>query len=559
LYAWDVPSGNLKRLTDQPTGVNIGWLSPDGKYIFYLHDEKGNEIGHYVRVPFDGGESEDITPDMPPYASSSFGQSKNGLFRGFTVAGHDGFQIYIQSGDDNRSMVYHHANLCFGPTFSADGSLAVVTSTERSGTLDTNLLVFESGTGDQIAELWDGKDSSISIGRFSPIEGDDRLLATTSVSGFNRPLVWNPRTGERKDLMVDKIPGDIDAWDWSPDAAHVLLRQLYQAEYRLCVYHLQSDTFTKLNHPEGVLDAFFGTGFYAGNEEIYVNWEDTVHPPRLIALDANTGEQTRIVLKAGDSPAGPNMRSVTFESENGAMIQAWVATPDDGEGPYPTILHTHGGPTSVQKTTFAPRLLAWLDHGFAVMSVNYHGSTTFGKSFEKSIWGNLGDLEIGDMAAAYQWLVDNKIARPDEVLLTGGSYGGYLTLQAIGKRPELWAGGMASIAIADWKLMYEDQAETLRAYQHALFGGSPDETPQATKKSSPITYAENIRAPLLVIQGKNDTRCPSRQMEAYEAKLKQHGKPISIHWFEAGHGSLDQEQQIEHQELMLRFAYQILG
>ncbi len=163
------------------------------------------------------------------------------------------------------------------------------------------------------------------------------------------------------------------------------------------------------------------------------------------------------------------------------------------------------------------------------------------------------------MAAAYQWLVDNKIAIPDSVLLTGGSYGGYLTLQAIGRRPELWAGGMAEVAIADWAMMYEDQAETLRGYQRALFGGTPDETVEATRIASPITYAEQIKAPILVIQGANDTRCPARQMHAYEDKLKSLGKSIQVHWFDAGHGSRAMEQQIQHQELMMRFAYQVLG
>jgi dipeptidyl aminopeptidase/acylaminoacyl peptidase len=118
---------------------------------------------------------------------------------------------------------------------------------------------------------------------------------------------------------------------------------------------------------------------------------------------------------------------------------------------------------------------------------------------------------------------------------------------------------MAGIAIADWALMYEDQAETLRGYQRALFGGTPEEKPEEHRLSSPITYAEAVRAPVLVIQGSNDTRCPARQMIKYEEKMRSLGKDIHIHWFEAGHGSLSIEQSIEHQELMLRFAYRVLG
>jgi dipeptidyl aminopeptidase/acylaminoacyl peptidase len=118
---------------------------------------------------------------------------------------------------------------------------------------------------------------------------------------------------------------------------------------------------------------------------------------------------------------------------------------------------------------------------------------------------------------------------------------------------------MASVAIADWALMYEDQVETLRGYQRALFEGTPAEKPEAHRAASPITYAEAIKAPILVIQGSNDTRCPARQMQAYEEKLKQFRKHIEVHWFDAGHGSYQNEQNIEHQALKLRFAYQVLG
>ena len=149
--------------------------------------------------------------------------------------------------------------------------------------------------------------------------------------------------------------------------------------------------------------------------------------------------------------------------------------------------------------------------------------------------------------------------KPDAVILTGGSYGGYLTLQTLGKRPELWAGGIAEVAIADWRLMYEDQAETLRGYQRALFGGTPDETAEATRTGSPITYADAVEAPVFIIQGSNDTRCPARQMRVYEQTMQDAGKDISIHWFEAGHGSKAIAQNIEHMELALQWVYRVLG
>lgn len=203
---------------------------------------------------------------------------------------------------------------------------------------------------------------------------------------------------------------------------------------------------------------------------------------------------------------------------------------------------------------FAPLTESWLEHGFGYLSINFRGSTTFGRDFEKSILGDLGHWEVDDMGAAYEWLVQSGIAHPKQVFLMGGSYGGYLTLLGLGELPELWAGGMATIAIADWRLMYEDQAETLRQYQVALFGGTPEELPEQHERSSPITYADRVRAPLLVIQGSNDTRCPARQMPAYEERMRKPGKQFRLHWFEAGHGSY----AIEHQEMRLEFAYDVL-
>lgn len=556
LYAWDVSTGELSQVTNQSAGVIGGMISSDGNYIYFLRDQEGNEIGHFVRVPFAGGEVEDISPDLPLYSAFVTTQNHRGDLIGFRTATKEGYKIYLKAEGQPPRMIYQSASLNDGPEISCDGQIALVASSERTKSLDMSLLAFDSKTGQQINELWE-ENASIEYAYFSPIPGDPRVVCTSSQSGFERPLIWNALTGECIPLQLDGIPGAVFPQAWSDDAEQILLCQIYQAQYQLYRYEVRTNTVVKLAHPVGTVGGFAG-GYFRPNGEIWVTWEDSAHPSRLVALDEKTGELKREILKAGDAPEGKAFRSVTLTSENGDTIQGWLAVPD-GEGPWPTIFETHGGPTWVMSSLFSPSAQCWLDHGFAFFSLNYHGSTTFGKTFEKSIWGNLGDLEVQDMAAAYRWLVDNKIAQPDAVLLTGGSYGGYLTLQALGRRPELWAGGMAAIAIADWKTMYEDEAESLRGYQRALFGGAPDEVPEATRKSSPVTYAEQVRAPVMVIQGENDTRTPARQLKVYEEKLKSLGKQIEVHWFNAGHGSRAQEQNIEHQELMLNFAYRVLG
>lgn len=74
LYAWEVSTGELRQLTDRPTGISFGWLAPDGRYVYYLDDKQGNEIGHYIRMPFEGGEPQDLTPDLPLYWRGAAGR-----------------------------------------------------------------------------------------------------------------------------------------------------------------------------------------------------------------------------------------------------------------------------------------------------------------------------------------------------------------------------------------------------------------------------------------------------------------------------------------------------
>jgi len=360
---------------------------------------------------------------------------------------------------------------------------------------------------------------------------------------------------ERIDLALDDIAGDVMAWDWSNDGQRLLLQQMQNATQQLYVYDIASNRAARLNHPGG---SFWGAYFTPANE-IIAHWNDAQHPPQVIALDAATGTPIRTVLTAGEAlPARP-WRSVTFTSSDGQEIQGWLAVPD-GSGPFPLILETHGGPTAVQTAGYAPNSQAWLDHGFAYLTVNYRGSTTFGKQFEEHIWRDLGHWEVEDMVAARDWAIKEGIAAPDQILLTGWSYGGYLTLQALGMRPDLWAGGMAGIAIADWTMSYEDSADTLRGYQVSLFGGTPEEKRDVYAKSSPITYSDAVRAPLLIIQGRNDTRTPARPIRVYEQKLRALGKAVEVHWFDAGHmgGFADAELGIDHQERMMEFAQRVL-
>jgi dipeptidyl aminopeptidase/acylaminoacyl peptidase len=515
-------------------------------------------------VPFGGGEPEDTSPNLPPYSTWAGVISATGNRLAFTRADGEGFTLTaVDLGADGEMSeprdLFRRERVTSPPVLSPEGDLAVVASTERSAMQHYTLLAFDPLTGERVGELWDGEGTSVHAGPFArrgATNGEAWLAGTTNQSGFERPLIWQPRSGERRDLQVDNLDGDVTPLDWSHDGGRLLLLETSRAQHRLWIYDVAGDALHPLDHPPGL----YGWATYFGpDDEIFATWEDAAHPTRVIALDPETGAPRRTVLAAGETAPGRPLRAVTFASTDGQEIQGWLGVPE-GEGPFPTILYTHGGPESVQTEEFSPDAQAWLDNGFAWFSINYRGSTTFGRAFQQQIWGNLGHWELEDMVAARDWLVREGIAHPDQIFPSGWSYGGYLTLLALGRRPELWAGGMAGVAVADWGMLYEDSSETLRGYCKALFGGTPAEKSEQYANSSPIADVGRVRAPLLIIQGRNDSRTPARPVEVYAERLSALGKTVEVDWFETGHagGFADIDLGIAHQERMLRFAQAVL-
>ena len=566
LCRWNTATGELTQLTFDKGGRIVGRLTPDGRWVIWLRDTGGNEIGHWVAMPIDGGEPIDLSPQLAPYASDDVAFSRYGGRIAFTTASDDRFVVRVAVIDDEGRVgelqtVHHSAAALQSLAVSADGSRVAFGSAHRSTGLEFSLLTADTVRGDPGPELWDGPGTSIEVLAFAPGHDDHRLVATTNASGRERAFVWDAVSGERRDLPAGAPGGDILALDWSPDGREVLVCRIDQGEQRLLVWDLEADAIRALDHPTGAVLGYvriMASYYRPDGAEIVCRWEDFGQPRRLIGLDPVTGRQTRTILAAGEVPAGRSLRSVSFPSADGTPLQAWLGVPD-GDPPYPLILETHGGPTAATFATFHPQAQAFLDEGFAFLSLNYRGSTTFGREFEHAIWGRLGELEIQDMAAARTWLIENGIAIPDQILLTGWSYGGYLTLLGLGRQPDLWAGGMAGIAIADWAMNYEDSSDLLRAYQRMLFGGDPDEKAEAMRAGSPLTYVDDVRAPVLILQGRNDTRTPARPIERYVERLEARGHDVAIEWFEAGHLGGDDELSIRHQHLMVDFAKRVLA
>jgi dipeptidyl aminopeptidase/acylaminoacyl peptidase len=261
------------------------------------------------------------------------------------------------------------------------------------------------------------------------------------------------------------------------------------------------------------------------------------------------------VLEPPGEPAPPG---VPYQDVEAGQVHALLAEPP-GRRPHPAVFLVHGGPESHDRDAFNPRVQAWVDHGCAVVLVNYRGSSGYGRAWRDALEADPGFTELADLAAVRERLVAEGVLDPARLVLAGRSWGGYLALLGAGTQPELWSLVVADVPVADYVAAYEDEMEELKAFDRALLGGSPEEVPERYRERSPITHVERVRAPVMIVAGLNDPRCPIRQIERYVARLEELGLPHEVLRVDAGHASRDTDEVLREVAAQLAFAARHLG
>ena len=283
--------------------------------------------------------------------------------------------------------------------------------------------------------------------------------------------------------------------------------------------------------------------------EVWYRGHRGEHPARLLRVGGNEA----ILEAAGpEAPAGRPMDEWWFATPGGERVHGFTITPP-GEAPFPVMLRVHGGPQSVDMDRWAPDVQAHVDAGFLVAMVNYRGSEGFGKAWRDALTGNIGIYELEDILAGLDDLVARGLADPERVVLAGWSWGGYVTLMGAGRFPDRFTSLVAGVPVADYVAAFEDEAPGLQATDRVLFGGSPEERPELYRERSPLTYADAVRAPLLILAGTNDSRCPIRQVWNYVDRLRERGFEPRVYTYETGHSSFDIEERVRQTAIVLDF------
>jgi dipeptidyl aminopeptidase/acylaminoacyl peptidase len=238
---------------------------------------------------------------------------------------------------------------------------------------------------------------------------------------------------------------------------------------------------------------------------------------------------------------------VHYKSADGTVISAFLWLPNNAsrDAALPGVVLPHGGPTGQTTDVFNRTAVALASRGYAVIAPNPRGSTGYGKAFQQMNVKDLGGGDLADEIAGVTFMVATGYVDPKRVGITGGSYGGYMTLMAIGKAPDLWAAAVEEYGIIDWRTMLQHEDPSLQAYERMLLG-DPATDAKVYADDSPITFIRQEKAPLLVLQGDNDIRVPKEEAEQVVAILQGEGRTVDAHYYpNEGHGFVKQENVID--------------
>lgn len=236
-----------------------------------------------------------------------------------------------------------------------------------------------------------------------------------------------------------------------------------------------------------------------------------------------------------------NPKSVWYKSFDSRKIHAWYMPALSAKEPYPANIYSHGSPWNQTRDSWLDGLFFRISSlkGFGTLGPNFRGSLGYGTEFEYLDIGDIGGGDLEDIIHGAEWLKNQPEIDNTKVGIFGGSYGGYMTLIALTKKPEVFATGISMTPIVDWVEMHKLSDVGFKLMSTTLMGGPPRKKYKDLYiDRSPITHVSNIKAPVLIMAGKTDSRVPWPPIEKFINKLKEMNHPHELAIEEkAGHVS----------------------
>ncbi len=557
---WEVPAAGgwpVQLSVSDEIQSGAAW-SPDGQWIVYQSDQGGDEMWDLLALPASGGAAVNLT-HTPDISESDARWSPDGtrLLISYKPRSSSVADIAVFDWQTRQTRVLMHESTkdhrWVPVAWAPDGKFVYANRINAAFTeAEVYRIDAANGAARKLAPL---TGAALVLASSASPDGKELLLSSNARNGINNVALLD--IASTKLTWATDTGWEAAAGDFAPDGRS--FTYVINTDGRTDAYIADRATMRsrKLAFPAGmVVPGGVPGAFSPDSKRLLVDFQNSQHPADLwtYAIDGETPRQLTQSAIASLKPSRiPEAQLVYYRSFDGTMISAYLWMPFNlkRDGKNPAVVLPHGGPTGQTKDYFNSLAAALASRGYLCIAPNVRGSTGYGMSFEKANFKDFGGGDLQDEVYAARFLADTGYADAHRVGITGGSYGGYMTLMAIGKTPDVWAAAASQYGIIDWLGMLEHSDPLLREYEISKLG-DPVKDRQVYLNASPITFLKNARAPLLVFQGDRDIRVPKTQAEQVVRAMQEHGQTVAAHFYpDEGHGFVKREDRIDALERTL--------
>lgn len=543
---WEIYTLRLNS-SSEPIQISVGegakfsphW-SPNGDQIAYVVDLDGGE--NYDIYIYDAvlDKHTNITPDTQDAISPSFAWSPDGKWIAFCSDRDGRFDTFIMpsSGGQVRKVL-DLLHMDWEVIWSPDGQWLAVVSEAKDQDYWTTLVPVEAGETKQISinhEPICAKDPC-----WSP---DSRMLAFCSNYEGNYEIgIYNVATGKIE--WITKTGGEKEYPDWSPDGK-LLTYVTSKGPITYLSTHRIDDHAVSISHIEpGVI---YSPTFTPDGKQVIFVFDNPRHPDDLWVFSVSDGGMQQISTSLPvelDRKLFVIPEEVNYPGFDGKQVPALLYRPRTSDRLPPAVVYVHGGPNWLTQITWDPLVQNMVSRGWIVLAPNYRGSTGYGREWQLSSQFDLGGVDTADVVAGADFLADEGFADRSRIAVTGRSWGGYLTMTCLTQYPDRWAAGSAAVPFLNWFTSHANSREDLQHWDRENFG-DPEKDYDLWYERSPYFFLDRIQAPVQLLCGAHDVRCPaSESTQAYE-QLIQLGKVCDyVLYPDEGHSFLKIENQVD--------------
>jgi len=552
---WLVPSegGWPMQLTVSDQRQTSPTWSPDGKWIAYMSDYDGDEQWDIFLVSPKTGQVVNLT-NTREISEESPTWSHDGRYLAYMVKPKTSSVFEIDVYDTLMREVKHLTTgtakdrMNVAPIWSAEGKFIVYTQEQSKGTDSNVFLVDVASAQSTLLTPHDGE-HTYSANDVSP-DGKNALITSNAGDGYDNVGLLDIASKKIRWLTNDKW--EVSGTSFSPDGKFLTYTANVDGNTDIYLYDIASGKARALSLPKGVNYVAGRTSpFSSDNSRLLYYYTGPTAPGDLWVYSLADGKSSQLTHSLVGGVRSADMvepHLVHYPSKDGKWtISAFVYVPYNlpRNGEHPAIMFVHGGPTAQTMNTFNRFAQYMANQGYIVIAPNYRGSTGYGKEFQQANLFDMGGGDLQDVLAAADWIKQTGYVDPKKLILMGASYGGYMTMMGVTKAPELWAAGVPIVPFVNWFTEIQNEDPVLQQSDLATMGDLV-KNKALYEDRSPINFVDRIKAPLYLLAGGNDPRCPKEEAQQVVDAVKKRGGVVEYKVYEnEGHGFARVENQID--------------